>query len=88
MTPWEAALGASVDIPTPGGAVSLKVPAGTRAGQQLRLAGRGLPQPQGGAGDLHAIIQIVLPPELTERERALLTELATASTFNPRRHLA
>jgi curved DNA-binding protein len=88
VTPWEAALGASVQIPTLAGAVNLKVPAGTRGGQQLRLAGRGLPLPQGGAGDLHAIVQIVLPPELTERERALLTELAAASKFNPRRHLA
>ncbi len=88
VTPWEAALGASVEIPTLAGAVNLKVPAGTRGGQQLRLAGRGLPTPQGGAGDLHAIVQIVLPPELTPRERALLTELAEASTFNPRRNLA
>jgi curved DNA-binding protein len=87
VTPWEAALGASVAIPTPAGAVNLKVPAGTRGGQQLRLAGRGLATPQGGVGDLHAIVQIVLPPELTERERGLLKELATASAFNPRRHL-
>jgi len=87
VTPWEAALGASVEIPTLAGAVNLKVPAGSRGGQQLRLAGRGLPTPQGGAGDLHAILQIVLPPEFTERERALLQELAGASTWNPRRHL-
>ena len=77
-----------MQIPTLAGPVSLKVPAGTRGGQQLRLAGRGLPLPQGGAGDLHAIVEIVLPPELTERERALYTELAAASTFDPRRHLA
>ncbi len=87
VTPWEAALGANAAIPTPAGTVKLKVPAGTRGGQQLRLAGRGLPTPQGGAGDLYAIAQIVLPPELTERERSLLRDLATASTFNPRRHL-
>ena len=87
VTPWEAALGASVQIPTLAGAVNLKVPAGTHGGQQLRLAGRGLPTPQGGVGDLHAIVQIVLPPELTDRERALLQELAGASTWNPRRHL-
>jgi len=87
VTPWEAALGADAAIPTPAGAVKLKVPAGTRGGQQLRLAGRGLPTPQGGAGDLYAIVQIVLPPELTERERGLLRDLAAASAFNPRRHL-
>jgi curved DNA-binding protein len=87
VTPWEAALGAGAAIPTPAGAVNLKVPAGTRGGQHLRLAGRGLPTPQGGAGDLYAIVQIVLPPELTERERSLLRDLAAASAFNPRRHL-
>jgi curved DNA-binding protein len=87
VTPWEAALGASVAIPTLAGAVNLKVPAGTRGGQQLRLAGRGLPTPQGGAGDLYAIIQIVMPPDLTERERSLLGELASASSFNPRAQL-
>jgi curved DNA-binding protein len=87
VTPWEAALGADAAIPTPAGTVKLKVPAGTRGGQQLRLAGRGLPTPHGGAGDLYAIVQIVLPPELTERERGLLRDLAAASTFRPRRHL-
>jgi curved DNA-binding protein len=88
VTPWEAALGASVEIPTPAGAVNLTVPAGMRGGQQMRLAGRGLPMPKGGAGDLYAIVQIVLPPEPTERERSLLRDLAAASTFDPRRHLA
>src|SRR5512137_11390 len=79
VTPWEAALGASVEIPTPAGAVSLKVPAGTRGGQQMRLGGRGLPMPKGGAGDLYAIVQIVMPPEPSERERSLLRDLAAAS---------
>ena len=88
VTPWEAALGASVEVPTLAGAVNLKVPAGTRGGQQMRLAGRGLPMPKGGSGNLYAIVQIVMPPELSERERSLLRDLATASTFNPRRQLA
>jgi curved DNA-binding protein len=86
VTPWEAALGASVQIPTLAGPVNLKVPAGTRAGQQLRLSGRGLPTPKGTAGDLYAIVQIVMPTELSERERSLLQQLAGASSFNPRRH--
>jgi curved DNA-binding protein len=87
LTPWEAALGATVQVPTLGGAVNLKVPAGTRAGQQLRLSGRGLPKPEAGAGDLYAIVQIVMPPELSERERELLKQLAAASSFNPRQNL-
>ena len=87
VSPWETALGAKVRIPTLAGPVDLTVPAGTRAGQQLRLSGRGLPMPQGGAGDLYAIVQFAMPAELSERERTLLRELAAASSFNPRRHL-
>jgi curved DNA-binding protein len=52
----------------------------------LRLAGRGLPKPRGGEGDLFAIVQIVVPTATSERERALFKELAEASTFNPRGH--
>src|SRR5437870_2371017 len=58
VTPWEAVLGTTLTMPTPGGTVQLKVPPGTRAGQQLRLAGRGMPKPHSGAGDLYAIVQI------------------------------
>ena len=76
-----------VRIPTPGGPVDMKVRPDTGAGQQLRLAGRGLPKPHGGAGDLFAIAQIVVPSSVSERERELLQQLATASTFNPRRSL-
>jgi curved DNA-binding protein len=83
LTPWEAALGATVEVPTLAGAVNLKVPAGAATGQKLRLAGRGLPLPKGGAGDLYAVTQIVVPPP-DERERALYEELAKGSRFNPR----
>ena len=86
MTPWEAALGAVVEVPTLGGPVHLKVPPGTHAGQKLRLARRGLPKPGAGEGDLYAIAQIVVPTVLSERERALFKELAEGSTFNPRGH--
>jgi len=86
LTPWEAALGAVVEVPTLGGAVHLKVPAGTHAGQKMRLAGRGLPKPQEGAGDLYAIAQIVVPTVLSERERALFKQMAETSNFNPRGH--
>jgi len=86
LAPWEAVLGTSIEVPTPAGQVRLKVPAGTRAGQQLRLPKRGLPKPSSGAGDLYAIVQIVVPSEPSEEERALFTQLAAASRFNPRGH--
>lgn len=86
LAPWEAVLGTSVEVPTPGGPVRLKVPAGTHAGQQLRLPHRGLPTPRGGHGDLYALVQIVVPSEVGERERALYRELAESSAFDPRAH--
>ncbi len=86
LTPWEAALGATVQVPTLVGEVRLKVPPGTRAGQQLRVSGRGLPKPKTGAGDLFALVQIAVPSVLSEPERTLFQALADASTFNPRGH--
>ena len=88
VAPWEAVLGATLQVPTLGGSVSLKVPPGTRAGQQLRLTGRGLPKPRTGEGDLFAIVQIAVPGTVGDRERALYRELAGASSFNPRGHFA
>lgn len=85
LAPWEAALGATVQVPTLAGAVNLKVPPGTTAGQKLRLSGRGLPNPKGGAGDFFAVTQVVVP-EPGERERELYRQLAEASSFNPRAH--
>jgi curved DNA-binding protein len=85
LAPWEAALGATVQVPTLAGTVNLKVPAGASTGQKLRLAGRGLPMPRGGAGDLFAVTQIVVPAA-GERERELYRELAQASNFDPRKH--
>ena len=52
----------------------------------MRLAKRGLPKPQGGEGDLYAVVQIVLPATLSEQERLLLKQLGEASTFDPRAH--
>lgn len=86
LTPSEAALGSSVQVPTPAGAVNLKIPAGTSSGQKLRLAGRGLPKPRGGAGDLFAVAEIAVPATLSERERELYRELASGG-FDPRRGL-
>ena len=86
LAPWEAALGATVEVPTLHGAVHLKVRPGTRSGQKLRLAKRGLPNPREGVGDLYAVVQIVLPAELSEHERSLLQQMADGSSFNPRSH--
>jgi curved DNA-binding protein len=84
LAPWEAVLGATVEVPTLAGPVHLKVPPDARAGQQLRLAKRGLPRPHGAEGDLYAIVQIVVPAATSDRERGLFRELAQGSTFNPR----
>jgi curved DNA-binding protein len=86
LAPWEAALGASVEVPTLGGRVRLKVPAGTQTGQRLRLAKHGLPRPRGEPGDLYAVAQLVVQPSPSEREQALYRDIAEASTFNPRAH--
>ncbi len=86
ITPWEAVLGTSIRVPTLSGAIQLKIPAGTRSGQQLKLSGRGLTARDGKAGDLFAIVQIVVPSITNEREQALFKQLAEISTFNPRGH--
>jgi len=86
LTPWEVALGATVKIPTPGGTVELTIKPGTVGGQHLRLAKRGLKAADGSVGVLYAVVNIVLPEELTATERKLLSKLAEASTFHPRQH--
>jgi curved DNA-binding protein len=86
VAPWEAALGAQIEIPTLGGRVALKVPAGSKAGQRLRLGGKGMPNPHGAAGNLYAVLSIAVPSVLTDTERKLFEELRAASGFNPRGH--
>ena len=84
LAPWEAALGTSVAVPTPGGEAKVKVPAGTSSGRRLRLRGRGLPNPRGQPGDLLAEARIMVPPNLSDAERELLERLAAVSEFDPR----
>jgi curved DNA-binding protein len=84
LTPWEAALGTTVPVDTPGGEAKLVVPPGTSSGRRLRLEGRGLPNPRGRPGDLYAEARIMVPPSPTEQERRLFEELASVSTFDPR----
>jgi curved DNA-binding protein len=85
LAPWEAALGTSVALDTPGGEAKVKVPPGTSSGSRLRLRGRGLPNPKGKAGDLFADTRIMVPAQLSDAERQLFEQLAAASTFDPRR---
>jgi curved DNA-binding protein len=84
LAPWEAALGTSVAVDTPGGEVKVKVPAGTSSGRRIRLRGRGLPNPKGKAGDLFAEARIMVPPRLSRAERRLFEQLAAESDFDPR----
>jgi curved DNA-binding protein len=88
LAPWEAALGATVEIPTLDSRVTLKIPPGSKSGQRLRLTGLGLPKPAGGAGDLYAELIIALPGTLSARERELYEQLREASQSDPRAHLA
>jgi len=86
VAPWEAALGAEVQVPTLDGRITVKVPPGSRAGQKLRVRGKGLPKPGAGEGDLYTVLQVVTPSVLSEREKELYRELQKTSTFDPRGH--
>jgi curved DNA-binding protein len=84
VTPWEAALGADINAPTLGGTVGLKVAAGAKAGQKLRLKGRGMPgKPH--AGDQYAILQIQTPVPQTEEQKQMYANMAKVMPFNPRK---
>jgi curved DNA-binding protein len=85
LAPWEAALGATVAVDTPGGEAKLRVPGGTSSGRRLRLKGRGLPSRSGEPGDLYAEARIMVPATPSDDERRLFEELARTSTFDPRR---
>jgi curved DNA-binding protein len=85
VTPWEAALGASVTVPTLGGTVEMQIPAGAQSGQKLRLRGRGLPgQP---AGDQYLQLKVVLPPATSPEAKALYEEMRGKLNFDPRADL-
>jgi curved DNA-binding protein len=90
VAPWEAALGASVTVPTPSGPVELKIPAGSASGAKLRLKGRGIPaaSESGVAGDFYVVLQIALPPANDEAAQAVYRDMAKQfHGFNPRAKL-
>jgi curved DNA-binding protein len=84
VAPWEAALGESVSVPTLGGPVEMKLPAGARAGQRLRLRGRGLPGP--APGDQYVTLAIMLPPD-SPQARDFFARMKRELAFDPRAEL-
>ncbi|MCF6219155.1 MAG: DnaJ domain-containing protein [Gammaproteobacteria bacterium] len=82
VAPWEAALGAKVSVPTPGGKVELKVPPGSCSGAKMRLKGKGIPGKS--VGDFYVVLQVVLPPAESDEAKALYREMAQKMAFNPR----
>lgn len=85
VTPWEAALGATVKVPTLGGIVELKIPEGSVSGRKLRLKGRGLPGDP--PGDCYVILAIALPPADSDAAKDLYRKMAQEMNFNPRAKL-
>jgi curved DNA-binding protein len=84
VAPWEAALGATVEVPTLEGRTRIKVPPGSSSGRRLRLKDEGMPGQTGGSGDLYATVKIEVPKKLSKEERQLFERLAEVSSFDPR----
>ncbi len=82
LTPWEAALGTTIVVPTLSGKIDLKIPAGSQGGQKLRIKNRGLP----GAtpGNQYVLLKVVTPPATTEAAKELYKKMAVEMPFNPR----
>jgi len=85
VAPWEAALGATVKVPTLGGIVELKIPEGSVSGRKLRLKGRGIPG--NPPGDCYVILSIALPPADTEAAKNIYRKMEQELNFNPRTKL-
>jgi curved DNA-binding protein len=86
LAPWEAALGTTVSVPSLDRQVTVRIPPGTNNGQKLRIRGRGLPKNTSGSehGDLYVVVNVQVPGQLTEEERAAWEKLSQISRFNPR----
>jgi DnaJ-class molecular chaperone len=84
ITPWEAALGGKVTVPTLDGSAEMTIPPGAQTGQRLRLRGKGLNKRGGGRGDEYVKLKIVVPRKLTPKEKELFEKLAKESRFDPR----
>ena len=82
ITPWEAALGAKINVPTPSGTVKLALPSGTSSGKKMRLKGKGIPSKT--AGDLIVTLTIILPDTIDEQQKQLYQQLQKLDKHNPR----
>jgi curved DNA-binding protein len=87
IAPDEAVLGTSIEVPTPDGIVNIKVPAGIRSGQSLRLRGKGWVTPQGGRTDQLVKVAISTPASLTATEKEYYEKIRASRTYNPRSYL-
>lgn len=85
ISPWEAALGATIPIPTLGGKVDVKIPPNSQSGRKLRLRGRGLPGEP--SGDHYVVLRVVIPPALDEASKEFYRKMANELAFNPRAHM-
>jgi DnaJ-class molecular chaperone len=84
LAPWEAALGAKVEVLMLEGSVTITVPPGAQSGQKVRIKGKGMPRRGGEPGDLFVRFQIVVPKAVTDEERQAFEKLRDVSTFKPR----
>ena len=84
VAPWEALLGAQIEVPTLDGPVAMRIPPNSQGGQVLRLRDKGLARLGGGRGDQYVRLKIVVPPKPSEQERELFERLAAVSNFRPR----
>jgi curved DNA-binding protein len=84
ITPWEAILGESITVPLPDGSIKLRVPSGSQSGQRMRLRGKGLPEGKDSRGDCYVELSVVIPKVVSDRERELMKEIQSVSTFQPR----
>jgi curved DNA-binding protein len=87
ITPDEAVLGTSIDIPTPDGVVTMKIPGGIRSGQTLRLKEKGWIDPKGGRSDQMVKIAIATPKEVSAIERKYYEQIRAHRSYNPRTYL-
>jgi curved DNA-binding protein len=84
VTPWDAFLGTKAEVRTTHGVATVTIPPETPAGTRLRLRGQGLATTDGGRGDLHAVVRLVLPANLSARQRELLRALAGRESADAR----